>query len=89
MGFDEPMTRDPLFWAGIVLGAIIGVAGVITQDLSGGYAVWSVICGTASVTWIGTGGIGVVIRGFFRRRRDRKADLDLLLKDGARIKTVE
>jgi hypothetical protein len=39
--------------------------------------------------WVGTGGIGVLIRGFFRRRRDRKADIDLLTKEGAQLKEIE
>lgn len=81
MGFDEPMTRDPLFWAGIGLGAVLGIIGVIIRDVDGGFAVWSVLCTVFSTTWLGTGGIGVLIRGYFRRRRDRTADLRLLLTD--------
>ncbi|NEA34345.1 hypothetical protein [Streptomyces sp. SID13031] len=83
------MTRDPLFWAGIVLGTVLGIIGVITRDLSGGSAVWAVLCGVFGFTWLVAGGLGVVIRGYFRRRRDRKADIGLLLKDGVQLKEVE
>jgi hypothetical protein len=89
MGFDEPMVRDPLFWVGIVAGAILGVIGVITRDLSGGEALWSVLCTIGATTWLLAGGVGVVIRGYFRRRRDKKADLELLLKAGTHLKAVE
>ncbi|WP_020385433.1 hypothetical protein [Kribbella catacumbae] len=89
MGFDEPITRDPLFWIGLVAGVVAGVVGVFVNDLSGGYAVWSVIATTFSTTWLGTGLFGVLIRGVYRRRRDRKADLDLLMKDGAQLKESE
>lgn len=89
MGFDEPITRDPLFWIGLVAGAVAGVVGVFVKDLSGGDAVWAVITSTISVTWLGTGLFGVLIRGAYRRRRDRKADLDLLMKDGAQLKETE
>lgn len=81
MGFDEPMTRDPLFWVGLVVGAIGSVVGVVVRDESFGYSVWAVLCGTVSFTWLGAGGIGVLIRGYFRRRRDRSADLKLILSD--------
>ncbi|MEV8374011.1 hypothetical protein AB0P21_14820 [Kribbella sp. NPDC056861] len=89
MGFDEPMVRDPLFWVGIVTGAIFGVIGVFTRDLSGGVAVWSVLCTTGATTWLLAGGVGVLIRGYFRRRRDKKADIDLLMKEGVQLKEVE
>jgi hypothetical protein len=75
MGFDEPMTRDPLFWVGLVVGAISSLIGVIVRDQSFGDSVWAVLCGTLSFTWLGTGGIGVVIRGYFRRRRERNAQI--------------
>ncbi|WP_328330336.1 hypothetical protein OHA70_08465 [Kribbella sp. NBC_00382] len=75
------MTRDPLFWGGLVLGAVGGVIGVIVRDLSFGDAAWAVFCGTITFTWLGAGGIGVLIRGYFRRRRDRSADLKLILSD--------
>ncbi|MFI5711195.1 hypothetical protein [Kribbella sp. NPDC051620] len=75
------MTRDPLFWVGLVVGAIGSVIGVVVRDQSFGSAVWAVFCGTISFTWLGAGGIGVLIRGYFRRRRDRAADLELILSD--------
>jgi hypothetical protein len=75
MGFDEPMTRDPLFWVGLVVGAISSLIGVIVRDQSFGYSVWAVLSGTLSFTWLGTGGIGVLIRGYFRRRRERIAQI--------------
>jgi hypothetical protein len=88
MGFDEPMTRDPLFWVGLVVGAISSLIGVIVRDLSFGFGVWSVLCGTFTFTWLWAGGIGVLIRGYFRRRRDRNADLRLILSD-VPVKEVE
>jgi hypothetical protein len=75
MGFDEPMTRDPLFWAGLLVGAVGSVIGVIVRDLSFGDAAWSVVCGTFTFTWLIAGGIGVLIRGGFRRRRERNAQI--------------
>lgn len=89
MGFDEPVHRDPLFWIGVVVGFANGMILVFVRDLSGVSAVWSVITSTAGVTWLGAGVIGVLIRGAFRRRRDRNADIDLLLKDNGHLRETE
>jgi hypothetical protein len=57
---------------------------------SGSASWWgSSISSTVTFTWVGTGGIGVLIRGLFRRRWDRKADIDLLTKEGAQLKEIE
>ncbi|WP_344209467.1 hypothetical protein [Kribbella sancticallisti] len=89
MNYDEPMTRDPLFWAGIAIGVALGVTGVVVQDHSGWDAVWRVILSTISVVWVGTGLIGTSVREFYRHRRDRRADIELLLKEDAVLKETE
>lgn len=89
MGFDEPVHRDPLFWIGVIVGFANGIVVVFVTDLSGGNAAWSIITSTAAVTWLGTGVIGVLIRGAYRRRRDRNADIELLLKDDVQLRETE
>lgn len=75
------MTRDPLFWAGIVVGAVWAVISVVTADLTGLDAVLTVVASIVATTWVGAGVLGALIRGLYRRWRDRRSDLKLVLKE--------
>jgi hypothetical protein len=89
VNFDEPMTRDPLFWAGIVIGTVWAVISVAAGNLTGLDAVWTVVASIVATTWVGAGVIAALIREFYRRWRDRRADLGLLMKEDAVLKETE
>jgi LytS/YehU family sensor histidine kinase len=89
VNFDEPVNSDPLFWGGIVVGIVAGVVNVVVRDLHGGDAVWSMVTSVAASTWGLAGVLGTTIRELYRRQRDRRGDIALLLKDGAELKEIE
>jgi hypothetical protein len=89
VNFDEPVRSDPLFWAGIVVGLAGGVLSVLSKDLHGFDAVGMVVLSVVGTTWFWAGLIATTIRGLYRRWRDRRADIKLLLKEGAVLKETE
>lgn len=89
MNFDEPMTKDPLFWAGIVVGAVWAVVTVLANDLTGLDALVTVVASIVATTWVVAGVVAATIRELYRHRRDRKADIELLLKEDAVLKETE
>lgn len=89
MNFDEPLTKDPLFWAGLVVGLAGGLWGVLAKDLSGGDAVWLMVTSLFGGVWFWAGLIASNIRELYRRHRDRRSDIALLLKEDAVLKETE
>ena len=47
------------------------------------------VTSVAASTWGLAGVLGATIRELYRRQRDRRADIALLLKDGAELKEIE
>jgi hypothetical protein len=89
VNFDEPMTRDPLFWAGIVVGAVWGVVTILRQDLTGFDAVLTALASVVGSTWVLAGILATLVRELYRHWRDRRADIELLLKEDAVLKETE
>ncbi len=80
MNFDEPMTKDPLLWVGLVVGAVWGVVTVIANDLTGVSALLTLVTSVVATTWVGAGILAATVRELYRHRRDRRAYIDVSSK---------
>jgi hypothetical protein len=66
---DTPLRSDPLWWFGLVGGAVGGVWTILAKDLTGADAVWALLSNVVAFTFWIANLVGGSIRAVVRNRR--------------------